>query len=174
MKKKFILASLMFVFGMCIMPNVYADELPQKCSTDVKDLDSFNTALADSQCTTIQLNGNITTTAYIGITKSLTLDLNGHTISRSDGTVLYAHESSANLTIKDSAGNGSINSGGTSTVFADNGATLTIDSNAKINNTGNTKDSVAVVSNVSTTLTINNGATITATNIAVQAGLAGQ
>ncbi len=168
MKKKFALASLMFAFIMCIMPNVYAYD--ENAITTGADLQSC--VGEKSICT---LGENITDlTTFIKIEKDVTINLNGHTLYRSNGTVIYVNGSSANLTIKDSAGNGLIDSGGSSTVFADNGATLTIDSNVKINNTGNTKESVAVVSNISTTLTINNGATITATNIAVQAGRTGE
>ena len=77
MKKKFVLASLMFAFIMCIMPNVYAAS-PDSI-TSLEDLTScLGKGSSEPVCT---LTGDITSKGYIPVNRDVTINLNNHKIT---------------------------------------------------------------------------------------------
>ena len=85
MKKKFVLSSLMFVFGMFIMPNVYA--------TEANDTDSLSRLLEENE-PTIELKSDGDYTGDFTINHDVTIVGNGATIK---GT--FAIEGGTNINI---------------------------------------------------------------------------
>ena len=77
MKKKFVLASLMFTFIMCIIPNVHAYDA--NSITSLADLKScLGSGSSEPVCT---LTGDITSEGYIPVNRDVTIDLNSHKIT---------------------------------------------------------------------------------------------
>ncbi len=111
MKKKFVLASLMFVFGMFIMPNVHA------ASPDsIADIQELKDCLKSKEQPVCTLEDDITSNDYISISRDVTIDLNNHkiTFSGSGNLInlgLYLFNS--NVTLK----NGTITSEDVSTSY---------------------------------------------------------
>ena len=66
-------------------------------------------ALENADCTEIKLGGNIETTGVLDVERTVTLDLNGYTLSCSstDEDIIRVR-SSGNLTVKDSGTGGKI------------------------------------------------------------------
>ena len=66
-------------------------------------------ALENADCTEIKLGGNIETTYELNVNRTVTLDLNGYTLSCSstDEDIIQVR-SSGNLTVKDSGNGGKI------------------------------------------------------------------
>ena len=84
MKKKFVLASLMFVIGMCIMPNVLAAEDEAKVDGE---LSSFTEALnkVKSKGGTIELQHEVVLESMVDLSvdNPVTINMNGFNISSS-------------------------------------------------------------------------------------------
>ena len=80
---------------------------------------------------TVIMEDNVTLDALRDIGKSITLDLNGHTVSRNSGSPLRV-SNRATLTLKDSAGGGKVwsgsNSAGAGGILVLAGCTLTVES----------------------------------------------
>ena len=132
MKKKFVLASLMLAFIMCIMPNVYAyDANSVQNEQDLKECVS-----KESVCT---LGADIKEISkFIEINnKEVTIDLKDYKITRDDNIVLYIHDG-GKLTL---TGNGTIESNisanNKTPVYVKNNSTLNVKGNVKIENTEN-------------------------------------
>ena len=76
MKKKFVLASLMFAFGMCIMPNVHA------ASPDsIANLEELQQCLQDRGQSVCTLTDDVQSNNYIPISREVIIDLNNHKIT---------------------------------------------------------------------------------------------
>lgn len=130
MKKRFVLASLMLAFIMCIMPNVYAES-----PDSITKLDELENCLNGENpvCTLTDDIKDLST--YITITKDVTINLNGHNITRTSGTVLYVNNG-GKLTL---TGDGIVKSDITNNapVYVQNNSTLDVKGNAKIENDNN-------------------------------------
>lgn len=90
MKKKFVLSSLMFVFGMCIMPNVYAEDgtLPNK---------------DDQGMIKLTEDVNLAATFNISEDENIIIDLAGHSINYNPENSSYAINNLGTLKIIDSS-----------------------------------------------------------------------
>ena len=123
--KKVLFFITVFVMSIVVMPNVYADQ--QITKDNIKNKIE---ALKENGGT-ITLDGNIAVDNIIeikDITKPITIDLNGYTISRTGGNCVFTVTSS-NITFKDSSnGNGKIDKADGSAIYVMDNATVTIES----------------------------------------------
>lgn len=129
MKKKIVLASIMFAFGMCIIPNVYAQS-----PDSIQNGEELKTCLEGGEGSVCTLAQNIVDLeTYITITGNVTINLNNHNITRDQGTVLYVNGGKLTLT-----GNGTVKSSEneSASVWIKDG-TLDVKGNAKIENAAN-------------------------------------
>ena len=112
-------------------------------------------ALENADCTEIKLGGNIETTWELKVNRTVTLDLNGYTLSCSstDEDIIRVC-SSGSLTIKDSGTGGKIDGQNKNCGFNVKGGTLTLASGSIVNCTDADGDGGAVdVSNTGVTET---------------------
>ena len=112
-------------------------------------------ALENADCTEIKLGGNIETTWELDVGRTVTLDLNGYTLSCSgtDEDIIRVR-SSGSLTIKDSGTGGKIDGQNKNCGIEVKGGTLTLESGSIVNCTDADGDGGAVdVSNTGVTET---------------------
>ncbi len=102
-------------------------------------------ALENAECTEIKLGGNIETTWQLDVERTVTLDLNGYTLSCSstDEDIIRVC-SSGNLTVKDSGTDGKIDGQNKNCGFNVKGGTLTLESGGIVNCTDADGDGGAV------------------------------
>ena len=91
-------------------------------------------ALENANCSEIKLGGNIETVKKLNVERTVTLDLNGYTLSRSstNGDIVRVR-SSGSLTIKDSGIGGKIDGQNKNCGFDVNGGTLILESGSIVN-----------------------------------------
>ncbi len=122
MKKKMILSSILFLFSMFMIPNVYADE-------SVTDEDTLNQAISSGGIITIgeeiQAEEII---AIDSVSTPITIDLNGKTISREEGNCVFTIKNSNVTFIDSSNGAGKIDKQDGSTIYVMDNSTVTIKS----------------------------------------------
>ena len=112
-------------------------------------------ALENADCAEIKLGGNIETTWELDVGRTVTLDLNGYTLSCSgtDENIIWVR-SSGSLTIKDSGTGGKIDGQNKNCGIEVKGGTLTLESGSIVNCTDADGDGGAVdVSNTGVTET---------------------
>ena len=115
----------------------------------------LKTALENADCTEIKLGGNIETSWQLDVERTVTLDLNGYTLSCSgtDEDIIRVR-SSGNLTVKDSGTGGKIDGQNKNCGFNVKGGTLTLESGSIVNCMDDDGDGGAVdVSNTGVTET---------------------
>lgn len=114
----------------------------------------LESALKNADCAEIKLGGNIETTGELEVNRTVTLDLNGYTLSCSetDEDIIRVH-SSGNLTVKDSGTDGKIDGQNKNCGFNVKGGTLTLDSGSIVNCTDDGDGGAVDVSNTGVTET---------------------
>ncbi len=120
--KKIFYAIAILVMSMVIMPNVYAEEANNE-STLTQAITTAQTSGG-----TITITGNITTNDMITInapSQTITIDLNGHTITRTGGNTVF-HITNGNVTFKDDTGNGKVEKNDGIAIYADTGSNVTL------------------------------------------------
>lgn len=138
-------------------------------NSTVSNETELKSALENTEYAEIKLGGNIETTWELDVERTVTIDLNGYTLSCSstDEDIIRVR-SSGNLTVKDSGNGGKIDGQNKNCGFEVKGGTLTLESGSIVNCTDADGDGGAVdVSNTGVTETptkygkfIMNGGTI--------------
>ena len=111
----------------------------------VRNASELEAALENADCAEIKLGGNIETTWKLDVERTVTLDLNGYTLScSSTDEDMIRVLSSGNLTVKDSGTGGSIDGQNRNCGFNVKGGTLTLESGSIVNCTDADGDGGAV------------------------------
>ncbi len=135
--KKIMMLAIILVAGLIIMPNVYAQTITVGDTGNGTDLNSKITNLNDNDI--IELQGDVTVSTPIEITKKVTIKGNGHTISwngdssdtSGNKTILTAQGIGAELTIENATIKDAVKYG----IQAYNGGKVTVN-NVLIENCG--------------------------------------
>ena len=124
-------------------------------NSTVSNETELESALKNADCAEIKLGGNIETTWQLDVERTVTLDLNGYTLSCSaTDEDIFLVRSSGNLTVKDSSTGGKIDGQNKNCGFNVKGGTLTLESGSIVNCTDDDGDGGAVdVSNTGVTET---------------------
>ena len=124
-------------------------------TTIVTNETELTAALNNADCTEIKLGSNIETTGKLYVERTVTLDLNGHTLScSSENTGIIWVRKNGNLAIKDSGTGGKIDGQNKNCGSEVKGGTLTLESGSIVNCTDADGDGGAVdVSNTGVTET---------------------
>ena len=124
-------------------------------TTTVTNETELTAALNNEDCTEIKLGSNIETTGKLYVERTVTLDLNGHTLScSSENTSIIWVRKNGNLAIKDSGTGGKIDGQNKNCGIEVKGGTLTLESGSIVNCTDADGDGGAVdVSNTGVTET---------------------
>ena len=124
-------------------------------TTTVTNETELTAALNNADCTEIKLGSNIETTGKLYVERTVTLDLNGHTLScSSENTSIIWVRKNGNLAIKDSGTGGKIDGQNKNCGIEVKGGTLTLESGSIVNCTDADGDGGAVdVSNTGVTET---------------------
>ena len=124
-------------------------------TTTVTNETELTAALNNADCTEIKLGSNIETTGKLYVERTVTLDLNGHTLScSSENTGIIWVRKNGNLAIKDSGTGGKIDGQNKNCGIEVKGGTLTLESGSIVNCTDADGDGGAVdVSNTGVTET---------------------
>lgn len=105
-------------------------------------------ALENADCTEIRLGGNIEITEELDVERTVTLDLNGYTLSYSlTDKDIFRIRSNGNLTVKDSGTGGKIDGQNKNCGFNVKGGTLTLESGSIVNCTTDGDGGAVDVSN---------------------------
>ena len=114
-------------------------------ATTVSNETELKAALENEDCAEIKLGGNVETTWELDVARTVTLDLNGYTLSCSstDKDIIRVR-SSGNLTVKDSGTGGKIDGQNKNCGFNVKGGTLTLESGSIVNCTDADGDGGAV------------------------------
>lgn len=114
-------------------------------ATTVTNETELTTALNNTDCTEIKLGSNIETTVRLNVERTMTLDLNGYTLScSSTDEDIFLVRSSGNLTVKDSGTSGKIDGQNKNCGFNVTEGTLTLESGSIVNCTDTGGDGGAV------------------------------
>ena len=138
--KKLLATLLAVCMIVALMPvSVFAAERTVSNETELKQ------ALENADCAEIKLGGNVETTWELNVARTVTLDLNGYTLSCSstDEDIIRVR-SSGNLTVKDSGTGGKIDGQNKNCGFNVKGGTLTLESGSIVNCTDANGDGGAV------------------------------
>ena len=149
-KKRFFPALLLtLVLILSLTPiSAFAADSTVSNETELK------AALENADCAEIKLGGNIETTWELDVERTVTLDLNGYTLSCSgtDENIIQVR-SSGSLTIKDSGTGGKIDGQNKNCGFDVKGGTLTLESGSIVNCTTDGDGGAVDVSNTGVTET---------------------
>ena len=103
-------------------------------TTTVTNETELTAALNNADCTEIKLGSNIETTGKLYVERTVTLDLNGHTLScSSENTGIIWVRKNGNLTIKDSGTGGKIDGQNKNCGIFIKGGVLTLESGSIVN-----------------------------------------
>ena len=128
MKTRLLTALLTLCLVLSLTP-ISATTVFAADATTVTSEAELTTALDNADCTEIKLGGNIETTVKLNVERTVTLDLNGYTLScSSTDEDIFRISSSGSLTIKDSGTNGKIDGQNKNCGFDVKGGTLTLES----------------------------------------------
>ena len=117
-------------------------------STTVRNLSELKAALENADCTEIKLGDNIETDWELEVARTLTLDLNGYTVScSSTDENIFRIKSSGNLTLKDSGTGGKIDGQNKNCGFDVSGGTFVLESGSIVNCTTDGDGGAVDVSN---------------------------
>ena len=139
-KTKLLTALLTLCMVLSLVPlSAFAADLTVSNETEL------TAALENADCTEIKLGGNIETTWELEVERTVTLDLNGYTLSCSstDEDIIQVR-SSGNLTVKDSGNGGKIDGQNKNCGIEVKGGTLTLESGSIVNCTDADGDGGAV------------------------------
>ena len=108
MKTRLLTALLTLCLVLSLTP-ISATTVFAANATTVTNETELTTALDNADYTEIKLGNNIETTAKLNVKRTVTLDLNGYTLScSSTDEDIFLVRSSGNLTVKDSGTSGKI------------------------------------------------------------------
>ena len=150
LKAKLLTAMLTLCMVLSLVPlSAFAADSTVSNETELK------AALENADCTEIKLGGNIETAEKLDVERTVTLDLNGYTLSCSSSDKdIFLVRSNGNLTVKDSGTGGKIDGQNKNCGFNVNGGTLILQSGSIVNCTDADGDGGAVdVSNTGVTET---------------------
>ncbi|UKI19624.1 MAG: hypothetical protein L6V89_11630 [Oscillospiraceae bacterium] len=128
-KTKLLTALLTLCMALSLVPmSAFAADSTVSTEAELK------AALENADCAVIKLGGNIETTEGLDVERTVTLDLNGYTLSCSsaDEDIIWVR-SSGSLTIKDSGTGGKIDGQNKNCGFNVKGGTLTLESGSIVN-----------------------------------------
>ena len=102
---------------------------------DVSTADELTAAIADSNVITVRLAGDISISSSLTVNRTVTLDLNGYTLTCGDTECddIFSVNEHGNLTVKDSGTGGKIDGQNKNCGFSINGGILTLKSGTIIN-----------------------------------------
>ncbi len=139
-KTKLLTALLTLCMVLSLVPlSVFA------ANSTVSNESELESALKNADCAEVKLGGNIETTWRLDVERTVTLDLNGFTLSCSlTNEDIIRVRSSGNLTVKDSGTGGKIDGQNKNCGFNVRGGTLTLESGSIVNCTDDDGDGGAV------------------------------
>ena len=133
-----LLLALCVVLSLVPMATFAAD-------STVSNETELEAALKNADCAEVKLGGNIETTWKLDVDRTVTLDLNGFTLSCSlTNEDIIRVRSNGNLTVKDSGTGGKIDGQNKNCGFNVRGGTLTLESGSIVNCTDDDGDGGAV------------------------------
>lgn len=134
MKKTTIKIKLFAVLSALCMVLLLMPFTVSAAGLTVQNETELEEALKDADCSEIKLGGNIETTGQLEVKRTVTLDLNGYTLTCSsiDESILWVL-SSGNLTVKDSGSGGKIDGQNKNNGFEVKGGILTLESGSIVN-----------------------------------------
>ena len=102
---------------------------------EVSTADELTAAIADVKFDTVKLAANISISSSLTVTRTVTLDLNGYTLTCGDAECddIFSVNEHGNLTVKDSGTGGKIDGQNNNCGFSINGGILTLKSGTIIN-----------------------------------------
>ena len=153
-KTKLLTALLTLCMLLSLVPMTAATAFAANTTTVTNETE-LTAALNNVDCTEIKLGSNIETTGKLYVERTVTLDLNGHTLScSSENTSIIWVRKNGNLAIKDSGTGGKIDGQNKNCGIEVKGGTLTLESGSIVNCTDADGDGGAVdVSNTAVTET---------------------
>lgn len=153
-KTKLLTALLTLCMLLSLVPMTAATAFAANTTTVTNETE-LTAALNNVDCTEIKLGSNIETTGKLYVERTVTLDLNGHTLScSSENTSIIWVRKNGNLAIKDSGTGGKIDGQNKNCGIEVKGGTLTLESGSIVNCTDADGDGGAVdVSNTGVTET---------------------
>ena len=153
-KSKLTAILLALCLALSLVPTTAATAFAANTTTVTNETE-LTAALNNADCTEIKLGSNIETTGKLYVERTVTLDLNGHTLScSSENTGIIWVRKNGNLAIKDSGTGGKIDGQNKNCGIEVKGGTLTLESGSIVNCTDADGDGGAVdVSNTGVTET---------------------
>ena len=153
-KSKLTAILLALCLALSLVPMTAATAVAANTTTVTNETE-LTAALNNADCTEIKLGSNIETTGKLYVERTVTLDLNGHTLScSSENTGIIWVRKNGNLAIKDSGTGGKIDGQNKNCGIEVKGGTLTLESGSIVNCTDADGDGGAVdVSNTGVTET---------------------
>ena len=151
-KSKLTAILLALCLALSLVPMTAATAFAANTTTVTNETE-LTAALNNADCTEIKLGSNIETTGKLYVECTVTLDLNGHTLScSSENTGIIWVRKNGNLAIKDSGTGGKIDGQNKNCGIEVKGGTLTLESGSIVNCTDADGDGGAVdVSNTGVT-----------------------
>lgn len=144
MKTRLLTALLTLCLVLSLTP-ISATTVFAANATTVTNETELTTALDNADYTEIKLGNNIETTAKLNVKRTVTLDLNGYTLScSSTDEDIFLVRSSGNLTVKDSGTSGKIDGQNKNCGFDVTEGTLTLESGSIVNCTDADGDGGAI------------------------------
>ena len=153
-KSKLTAILLALCLALSLVPMTAATAFAANTTTVTNETE-LTAALNNADCTEIKLGSNIETTGKLYVERTVTLDLNGHTLScSSENMGIIWVRKNGNLAIKDSGTGGKIDGQNKNCGIEVKGGTLTLESGSIVNCTDADGDGGAVdVSNTGVTET---------------------
>ena len=153
-KSKLTAILLALCLALSLVPMTAATAFAANTTTVTNETE-LTAALNNADCTEIKLGSNIETTGKLYVERTVTLDLNGHTLScSSENTGIIWVRKNGNLAIKDSGTGGKIDGQNKNCGIEVKGGTLNLESGSIVNCTDADGDGGAVdVSNTGVTET---------------------
>lgn len=160
------LRSILFTLGMAlfIVPaSVSAESEPvmtqMNGEAEIRNSSELEAALADENRAKIKLDGNIEVSGSLSVSRTVTLDLNGYTLtsSETDGDIFLMSDN-GNLTITDSGIDGKIDGQNKNCGFYFSGGSLTLESGSIVNCKETDGDGGAADLSSGSSFTMNGGA----------------
>ena len=153
-KSKLTAILLALCLALSLVPMTAATAFAANTTTVTNETE-LTAALNNADCTEIKLGSNIETTGKLYVDRTVTLDLNGHTLScSSENMSIIWVRKNGNLAIKDSGTGGKIDGQEKNCGIEVKGGTLTLESGSIVNCTDADGDGGAVdVSNTGVTET---------------------
>ena len=132
-KTKLLTALLTLCMVLSLVPMTAATAFAANTTTVTNETE-LTAALNNADCTEIKLGSNIETTGKLYVERTVTLDLNGHTLScSSENTGIIWVRKNGNLAIKDSGTGGKIDGQEKNSGIFIKGGVLTLESGSIVN-----------------------------------------